>query len=305
MRGCADCIDNVRVRSNSPLRIDWLLAENASGAQPLIEAPGRVALSSCPGRSDVSGDVEEDIAWIQSRGIGTVVSLVSDAEMALYGVLGLRTALRMAGLRSVQYAIEDKQAPGDLKATLLLCRSLLRSLGEGENVLLHCIGGWGRSGTIAACLLAHQGYDAETAVNLVRQARSPYCVETNRQFAFVRRYTQALLDAQTGSHRYYCIVPRSELATKVSGEPAARCLQESSADALLSAAAVSEQMWSRLAGGEGAGRESQFVVLSGERSRDGSDPVPFPLDRALAYDGRRWRALPFAQLLTQSAQAAD
>ncbi len=298
-------MDNGRVRSNSPLRVDWLLTDPSLGAQPLIEAPGRVALSSCPGRSEVSGDVEEDIAWILSLGIGTVVSLVSDAEMAMYGVLGLRSALRMAGLRSVQYAIEDKQAPSDLRATLLLCRSLLRSLGEGENILLHCIGGWGRSGTIAACLLVHQGYDAETAVALVRQARSPYCVETHRQFAFVRRYAQALQDAQSGSQRYYCIVPRAQLAAKVTGEAAARELTAPPADELLSAAEVSEQMRLRLSTSDGSSRESQLVVLSGERSRDGSDPVPFPLDRALAFDGQRWRAVPFAQLLASSQPAAD
>lgn len=297
-------MDNGRVRSNSPLRIDWLLADATAGGQPLIDAPGRVALSSCPGRSEVSGDVEEDIAWILSVGIGTVVSLVSDAEMAMYGVLGLRSALRMAGLRSVQYVIEDKQAPSDMNATLLLCRSLLRSLGEGENILLHCIGGWGRSGTIAACLLAHQGYDAETAVALVRQARSPYCVETNRQFAFVRRYAEALLDPQTGSHRYYCIVPRSQLPTRVGGERAARQLLMTDAGSLLTAAAVSEQMRSWLAEGDGAQDATQLVVLSGERSRDGSDPVPFPLDRALAYERGRWRALPFAQLFGSGSQSA-
>lgn len=305
MRRRAKCMDNGRVRSNSPLRIDWLLADASLGAQPLIEAPGRVALSSCPGRTEVSGDVEEDIAWIQSVGIGLVVSLVSDAEMAMYGVLGLRSALRMAGLRSVQYAIEDKQPPTDLRATLLLCRSLLRSLGEGENILLHCIGGWGRSGTIAACLLVHQGFDADTAVALVRQARSPYCVETNRQFAFVRRYAQVLQDPQTGSQRYFCIVPRSQLSTRLSGDAAARLLAPTAEAELLSATALSEAMRTRLASDGGGGQEAQLVVLSGERSRDGSDGTLLPLDRALAYDGKRWRAIPFAQLLSTANRISD
>lgn len=295
-------MDNDDVRSLSPLRIDWMLAPASQGGPPLplIDAAGRVALSSCPGRSEVSGDVEEDIAAIVSAGIGTVVSLVSDAEMAMYGVLGLRSALRMAGLRSVHYVIEDKQPPTDLQATRLLCASLLRWLGEGENILLHCIGGWGRSGTIAACLLLHQGYDPDTAVALVRQARSPYCVETSRQFGFVRTYAQSLADPQQGAQRYYCIVPRAQLAQRVRGDAAARQLIAVSQGELLSASALSEQMRTRLASDSGPSESAQLAILSGERLVSDPDGDALPLDRAMAHDGRRWRALPFGQLLDEA-----
>lgn len=295
-------MDNGLVRSLSPLRIDWLVASpfEASPPLPLIDAPGRVALSSCPGRSEVSGDVEEDLATILSVGIGTVVSLVSDAEMAMYGVLGLRSALRMAGLRSVHFVIEDKQAPADLQATRALCMSLLRLLGEGENILLHCIGGWGRSGTIAACLLTHQGYDAEAAVDLVRQARSPYCVETTRQFSFVRTYARSLQDPQTGTQRVYCIVPRSALGQRLRGEAAARTLTAISDGELLSAADLAERMRAQLAEGGGADSHAQLSILSGERSVNDRGSETLSVDRALVHDGKRWRAMPFSDLLIAS-----
>jgi protein-tyrosine phosphatase len=299
-------MNNGPVRSLSPLRIDWLLAPAGDGGLllPLIDAPGRIGLSSCPGRCEVSGDVEEDIATILSLGIGTVVSLVSDAEMAMYGVLGLRSALRMSGLRSVQFVIEDKQAPADLQATRLLCASLLRWLGEGENILLHCIGGWGRSGTIAACLLAHQGYDAESAVELVRQARSPYCVETARQFDFVRTYARSLIDPRQGAQRYYCIVPRAQLGQRLRGESAARRLVAVSAEELLSAAALGQAMRARLVD---AAPESPagLAILSGERGLAESDAGSLPVDRALVHDGRRWRAIPFAELLLATGTATQ
>jgi protein-tyrosine phosphatase len=121
-----------------------------------------------------------------------VVSLVTDAEMEYYGAVGLRRALQAANLRSLQFPIEDTQPPKDMAATQALCLNILRWLGEGENVLIHCIGGWGRSGTIAAALLTHQGYDAETAIDLVRQARSARCVESRAQERFVREYARKL-----------------------------------------------------------------------------------------------------------------
>ncbi len=298
-------MNNCLVRSLSPLRIDWLVSPSGAGGHllPLIDAPGRVALSSCPGRSEVSGDVEEDIATLLAVGIGTVVSLVSDAEMAMYGVLGLRSALRMAGLRSVHFVIEDKQAPVDLQATRTLCASLLRWLGEGEHILLHCIGGWGRSGTIAACLLAHQGYDADSAVDLVRQARSPYCVETSRQFGFVRMYAQALHDPQHGVQRVYCIVPRAQLGQRLRGDPAARRLVGVSTGDLLSATALGPQLQARLAAAGAGESAGQLAILSGERGLAEGASDSLNVDRALVHDGKLWRAMPFAALLEGAGSA--
>lgn len=292
------------MRSYSPLRVDWLLGPAEEGGQPLIDAPGRIGLSSCPGRIDVSGDVEEDVALLISINTGTVVSLVSDSEMALYGVLGLRSAVRMSGLRSIQFVIEDKLPPTDLKATQALCTTLLRLLGEGENILLHCIGGWGRSGTIAACLLTHQGYDAEAAVALVRQARSPRCVETSSQFAFVRNYAHARQQA-TGLQRFFHLAPRTQVAQLVTGERAARQLTSVPSSALLSATTLAERVAQSVVGRPGAERgDAHLVVLSGEAAPIASSADAalsgLPLDRAFVYDGQRWRAIAFSELLRRS-----
>jgi protein-tyrosine phosphatase len=168
------------------LHVDWLVSEDG----PLLKTPGRVALSSCPGRTDVGGDVESDVQHLQLLDISVVVSLVTDVEMDYYGAVGLRRELRAANVHSVQFPIEDTQPPKDLLATQALCRNILGWLEEGKNVLIHCIGGWGRSGTIAAALLTHQGYEADAAIELVREARSPRCVESRAQERFVREYAR-------------------------------------------------------------------------------------------------------------------
>lgn len=170
------------------LHVDWLVGEDG----PLLRTPGRVALSSCPGRTDVGGDVQSDVQHLLLLEIGVVVSLVTDVEMDYYGAIGLRRELHAAKLRSVQFPIEDTLPPRDLAATQALCRDILGWLEESKNVLIHCIGGWGRSGTIAAALLTHQGYKPEQAIELVREARSPRCVESRAQERFVHEYASKL-----------------------------------------------------------------------------------------------------------------
>src|SRR5262245_13684107 len=82
----------VKIPEHRVVRVDWLAG--------LDRSPGRVGLSSCPGRIDVGGNVAADVQHLLSLEISTVVSLVTDAEMEYYGVVGLRPALRAAKIEN-------------------------------------------------------------------------------------------------------------------------------------------------------------------------------------------------------------
>ena len=62
-----------------------------------------------------------------------------------------------------------------------------RLLAAGEQVLIHCHGGRGRSGLVAARLLIDRGMDAPAALATVRRAR-PGAVETAGQEADLTAY---------------------------------------------------------------------------------------------------------------------
>ena len=279
--------------SSLQLKLDWLV--DARG--PLLDAPGRVALSSCPGRPDLGQGVEADVQRLLAAGIRVVVSLVDDAEMEFYGAYGLRGALREARLHSIQFPIVDAEPPEDLFAARSLCTEILGFLGEGENVLVHCIGGWGRTGTIVASLLTHQGYSADDAIDIVRMARSRRCVESAAQERFVQTYAAA----RAQFARYYIVVSHREqlyppgAAVAALGEPARRRLPRpvASKQKLLSA----EQLPLALRTQKDL---HSLLVLSGERPipEPGEEPLTheLPLDRAFKFDGKRWFAVPFAQL---------
>jgi ADP-ribosylglycohydrolase len=62
---------------------------------------------------------------------------------------------------------------------------LREHLRAGRNVVVHCRGGLGRSGTIAGRLLVEMGWDANEAINAVRAQRRG-SIETSSQEAYVR-----------------------------------------------------------------------------------------------------------------------
>jgi protein-tyrosine phosphatase len=269
------------------LHLDWLVALGG----PLFDTPGQVALSSCPGRPDLGGTVRGDIERLVTQGIGVVVSLVDDREMEFYGAYGLRAALREAGVRSIHFPLIDTQPPDDLFATRTLCREILGWLGEGQHTLVHCIGGWGRSGTIAASLLTHQGYAAPQAIALVRQARNPRCVESRAQERFVYAYA----DAQAEYERYHFIAEPSKLPELLTGQPGARLLRRRLVppQALLTVGELRDQPEYVLA--------NDRVVLSGERLRFSGGPEAvtagdYPVDRAFVLRGGEFCPEPLARL---------
>ncbi|MCX7144513.1 MAG: hypothetical protein NT123_26490, partial [Proteobacteria bacterium] len=52
--------------------------------------------------------------------------------------------------------------------------------------LLHCKGGLGRTGTVAAKLLIEFGYSADEAIDIVRNARAD-TIDTGQQESYVRK----------------------------------------------------------------------------------------------------------------------
>jgi len=64
---------------------------------------------------------------------------------------------------------------------------LKKELIAGKNILLHCWGGKGRAGTVAAILLIEFGEDNNKAINIVRAKRKG-AIESKSQEEFVLNY---------------------------------------------------------------------------------------------------------------------
>ncbi len=283
---------------SNTLRLDWLVGP----AGPLLDTPGRVALASCPGRRDLGSTLRDDLECLAAQGIRVVVSLVDDREMEYEG---LRAAHRGARSRAAQHPLSHGRCPALACSTARsLCTQLLGWLGEGEHTLIHCIGGWGRSGTVAASLLTHQSYDAASAIKLVRQARSPRCVESRAQESFVHSYAASQRDFE----RYYH--PHRRAFGLLAGSAGAPAPSRVAAGALRTADELRAELARRLAGSAAAAPvlPAELTILSGEldmavrRPRRGDAaaelPAVYPVDRAFAWRDGVWRAVAFGDLIS-------
>ena len=164
------------------------------GRLGLTRAPGRWA----PGRNPESGAwLREDLdALARVHGARVLVTLLEQHEIAELG--DLRGAARRAGLTWLPFPIEDMGIPSDLAAARRLVDEILRALEAGQGVVIHCWGGLGRAGTIAACCLAARGAAPALALALVRAARDG-AVQSDLQEAFVRSFAHVSDRGQRGA----------------------------------------------------------------------------------------------------------
>ena len=138
----------------------------------------------------MSGEWDRDLALdldtIRDWGAAAVVTLLEPKELTLLRVerLGeevLRRNMLWFHLPIVDVSIPDERFEQEWDVAGEELRSMLR---RGLDVLVHCRGGLGRAGTIAARLLVELGMEPTTAIASVRAVR-PGAIETSDQEKFV------------------------------------------------------------------------------------------------------------------------
>ena len=156
---------------------------------------GRVGISFCPGKWQAvamtgawARDLEVDLDAVAEWGAVAVVTLVEADELVALRVENMGAAVAAKGMRWFHLPIADVTAPGPaFEAAWGDAGSVLRSiLRSGGDVFVHCKGGLGRAGTVAARLLVELGVDPEQAIADVRSARAG-AIQVPEQEAYVRR----------------------------------------------------------------------------------------------------------------------
>jgi ADP-ribosyl-[dinitrogen reductase] hydrolase len=160
---------------------------------------GRIGITFCPGKYDphaMTGgwhrDLNRDLDAIRDWGAAAVVTLLEPEELTLLKAERLGEEVLRRNMSWFHLPIADVSTPDerfeqkwDVAGEEL--RSILRS---GSDVLVHCRGGLGRAGTIAARLLVELGMEPATAIASVRAVR-PGAIETSDQEKFVLNFGTA------------------------------------------------------------------------------------------------------------------
>jgi ADP-ribosyl-[dinitrogen reductase] hydrolase len=130
---------------------------------------------------------------IRDWGTACLVTLMEDHEFEQLGVRPLPFKAQEYGLTWFHIPIRDVSIP-DFRFHERwpgIGLRLMNVLMEGGRVVVHCRGGLGRSGIVAALLLIEAGMESREAVDAVREARTG-AIETIQQEAYVRGYRAML-----------------------------------------------------------------------------------------------------------------
>jgi ADP-ribosyl-[dinitrogen reductase] hydrolase len=180
----------MRTSITHPLQIATVAAGRGVGQNEW----GRVGLTFCPGKHQPHAatgawarDLGLDLDAVAEWGAGAVVTLVEDHELRVLGVEHMGAAVLDRHMAWYHLPIPDVTAP-DARFEARWERhgpALRGMLRAGFDVLVHCKGGLGRAGTIAARLLAELGWERGAAIAEVRMVR-PGALETSAQERHVR-----------------------------------------------------------------------------------------------------------------------
>ncbi|VVN79951.1 cyclin-dependent kinase inhibitor 3 family protein [Pseudomonas fluorescens] len=132
---------------------------------------GQLIFTPCPGTQDAS--VAEALDTLKAAGASALLTLMPTEELSQNEVENLPELCQQHGIEWFHLPVEDDQAPAEpFQAAWEANRERIKQLlTEGKIIAIHCKGGSGRTGLIAAQLLIECAVPLREAVSEVQTLR--------------------------------------------------------------------------------------------------------------------------------------
>jgi protein-tyrosine phosphatase len=139
-------------------------------ALPLPDG-GKLIFTPCPGTRGIG--LVESVEQLRQAGADAVISMTRSDEVARLEVAALPEVIARAGMCWFHLPVEDDAAPGPaFEQAWAANRDALMSLvSRHRGIAIHCRGGSGRTGLMAALILREMGIDGARADTLVKGLR--------------------------------------------------------------------------------------------------------------------------------------
>lgn len=132
---------------------------------------GKLIFTPCPGTKDSS--LVDALATLKQAGASAVISLMPVSELAANGAEDIGKQCQVQDMAWFHLPVADEQVPLEdfgqgWKASK---QSILERLNAGQDIAIHCKGGSGRTGLIAARIMIEAGIPRADAIALVQTLR--------------------------------------------------------------------------------------------------------------------------------------
>ena len=137
----------------------------------VAENKAALLLTPCPGTKGT--ELKASLEQLKALGAEAIVTALNTEEMEKAGVAALSSLAQELGMLWFHQPIEDDCAPGNdfAQRWQTISPKVQAILDNGGKVVLHCMGGSGRTGLLAAHLLLERGWKLDTIKSEVKALR--------------------------------------------------------------------------------------------------------------------------------------
>lgn len=175
-----------RTSQSHPIRIDTVNLPDG----------GRLGLSLCPGKKQAVSmtggwdrDLPTDLDAVKAWGAKAVVSILEKQELKDLQVTALGSESNQRGMQWLNLDLPNDAVPtrAFMEQWKRAKPAIHKILDDGGDVFVHCMGGIGRTSTLAGMIMMERGSTAEQALEAISAAR-PDSFSVPEQVDFLKAY---------------------------------------------------------------------------------------------------------------------
>nr|WP_198287460.1 dual specificity protein phosphatase family protein [Photobacterium marinum] len=156
-----------------------------------LDGGAKLLLTPCPGTKDA--DLHASLQQLKDAGAAAVLTALEPGDLPDDGLQKLADKCDELGLKWFHLPIEDDCAPGEVFDTNWpeANKAAQAMLDNGDALVVHCMGGSGRTGLIAARLMLDRGAPLDSAIEQIRELR-PGAFSREVHVNYIRQFDNAI-----------------------------------------------------------------------------------------------------------------
>lgn len=153
----------------------------------------RLILTPCPGSKDVG--LSASLDHLAQADTKLLLTLMFDDEMESNDILMMPSLCEKHGIAWLQLPIVDDDYPrAEFEhAWRQFHQRILATINNGYSVAIHCKGGTGRTGLVAAMIMSCYGWPIEKIINSIQLVR-PQALKIKTQLAYLNNFIERGID---------------------------------------------------------------------------------------------------------------